>query len=224
MNDKNNVLELKHVSKVIKNEGTNHVILKDINLEVKAGTITAIVGKSGSGKSTLLAIASGIDVPSSGSVKFLGKEFYQMPEREQERFRNKNVGLLFQNYHLIPELTCEENIRMPLCFSDEKTNERKINEWIKMVGLDTKRGLFPSQMSGGEQQRAAILRAIVNNPEIIFADEPTGALDSKTGANIINFLINYTHKCKKTILLATHDMDIASCCDRVIEIADGRIV
>lgn len=218
------ILEINHVGKVIGNEKQKNVILKDISFSLDAGTITAIVGKSGCGKSTLLSIASGIDAPTSGSVKLLGKDFYKMSASGQERFRNENVGLLFQNYHLIPELTCEENIRMPLCFSNSShSNEKKLNEWIDRMGLKDKRNLFPSQMSGGEQQRTAILRAIATNSQLLFADEPTGALDSKTGNGIIKFLIGYAHRQQKTILLVTHDMDIAAQCDKVIEMADGRI-
>lgn len=217
-------IEINHVSKVIKNEKQKNIILKDISFSLEAGTVTAIVGKSGCGKSTLLSIASGIDAPTEGSVKLLGKDFYKMDTSRQEYFRNENIGVLFQNYHLIPELTCEENIRMPLCFSNGgASNGKKLDQWIKGVGLDQKRRLFPSQMSGGEQQRTALLRAIVNDPQILFADEPTGALDSKTGDGIIKFLIGYAHNAKKTILLVTHDTDIAAQCDRVIEMADGRI-
>lgn len=142
-----------------------------------------------------------LDAPTNGSVRMLGKDFYKMSIPAQERFRNENVGLLFQNYHLIPELTCEKNIRVPLCFSNGKSNEKKLNEWITLVGLEGKRNLFPSQMSGGEQQRSAMLRAIVNNPQILFADEPTGALDSKTGNSVIKFLIGYAHQFGKTVLL-----------------------
>lgn len=222
MNSSEKVLEVNHVRKVIENERRRHVIVKDVSFSLERGTITAIVGKSGCGKSTLLSIVSGIDAPVSGSVKLLGKDFYSLKASEQECFRNENVGLLFQNYHLIPELTCEENIRMPLCFSKRKPNEKKLDEWMKLVGLEKKRELFPSQMSGGEQQRAAILRAIVNEPQILFADEPTGALDSGTGGLIIQFLIAYAHQLQKTILLVTHDMDIASQCDRVIEMSDGK--
>lgn len=219
------IIKINHVSKVIKNAQQKTVILSDISFSLEAGTVTAIVGKSGCGKSTLLSIVSGIDAPTSGSVKLLGKDFYQMDTSWQEYFRNENIGVLFQNYHLIPELTCEENIRMPLCFSGSgKINENKLNQWIEGVGLDKKRRLFPSQMSGGEQQRTALLRAIVNNPQMLFADEPTGALDSKTGDGIIKFLIGYAHNAKKTILLVTHDVDIAKQCDQVIEMADGRIV
>lgn len=216
-------LELCHIHKIIENDGQKYAILKDISLAVEKGTITAIVGKSGCGKTTLLSIASGIDAPSSGTVKILEKDFCKMKTPEQEKFRNQNIGLLFQNYHLIPELTCEENIRMPLCFSGRKADEKWLNEWIQGVGLKDKRNLYPNQMSGGEQQRTAILRAIVNNPEIIFADEPTGALDSKTGTNVLRFLVEYAHKQGKTIVLVTHDRDIAKQCDSVIEMADGRI-
>lgn len=219
-----NAVEMKHVTKVIENAGRKLTILRDVSLDIEKGKMTAIVGKSGSGKTTLLSIASGIDSPSSGNVKILDKDFYRLKIAEQEKFRNKNIGLLFQNYHLIPELTCEENIRMPLCFSSGVANEKIINEWIQSVGLKDKRNLYPSQMSGGEQQRTAILRAIVNNPDIIFADEPTGALDSKTGENIIRFLVTYSHKSGKTIVLVTHDLDIAKQCDRVVEMMDGRIV
>lgn len=213
------------MGKVIENDRQRNIILKDICFSLEEGTVTAIVGKSGCGKSTLLSIISGIDAPTSGSVKLLGKDFYKMNTAGQEQFRNENIGILFQNYHLIPELTCEENIRMPLCFSKKsKTNEKKLDQWIQGVGLAQKKKLFPNQMSGGEQQRTAIVRAIVNNPQMLFADEPTGALDSKTGDSIIKFLLQYAHNANKTILLVTHDKDIAAQCDRVIEMADGRIV
>lgn len=219
------IIEINHVGKVIENDRQRNIILKDICFSLEEGTVTAIVGKSGCGKSTLLSIISGIDAPTSGSVKLLGKDFYKMNTAGQEQFRNENIGILFQNYHLIPELTCEENIRMPLCFSKKtKTNEKKLDQWIQGVGLAQKKKLFPNQMSGGEQQRTAILRAIVNNPQMLFADEPTGALDSKTGDSIIKFLLQYAHNANKTILLVTHDKDIAAQCDRVIEMADGRIV
>lgn len=219
------IIEINHVGKVIENDRQRNIILKDICFSLEEGTVTAIVGKSGCGKSTLLSIISGIDAPTSGSVKLLGKDFYKMNTAGQEQFRNENIGILFQNYHLIPELTCEENIRMPLCFSKKsKTNEKKLDQWIQGVGLAQKKKLFPNQMSGGEQQRTAIVRAIVNNPQMLFADEPTGALDSKTGDSIIKFLLQYEHNANKTILLVTHDKDIAAQCDRVIEMADGRIV
>lgn len=247
------ILEVNNVSKLI---GSNdrkgdrgQRILDKVSFTLDKGTITAVVGKSGSGKSTLLSIVSGIDAPTSGTVRILGEDYYNVPERERADFRGRNIGMLFQNYHLIPELTCEENIRMPLCFSANENGRRgkeisetgknamrgieygaagqrsnvHIDDWIRAVGLYDKRNLFPRQLSGGEQQRAAILRAVVNQPKILFADEPTGALDSRTGRQIIEFLIAYAHKSKMTILLVTHDMEIADMCDRRIEIVDGRI-
>ncbi len=218
-------LEINHVEKIIENGRQKNVILKDISFQLEEGTVTAIVGKSGSGKSTLLTIAGGIDAPTKGTVLLFGKDYYRMKPSEQERFRNENIGLLFQNYHLISELTCEENIRMPVCFSKNASrfDEKNLNTWIKKVGLNDKRYLFPAQMSGGEQQRTAILRAIVNHPKILFADEPTGALDSGTGNKIIRFLAGYAHNSGTTVLLVTHDMDIAAQCDRIIEMADGEI-
>lgn len=226
MNNKNYALEISHVEKEIENGRQKNTILKDISFRLETGSITAIVGKSGCGKSTLLSIAGGIDAPTKGTVLLLGKDYYRMPETDRECFRNENVGLLFQSYHLISELTCEENIRMPVCFSRNKNrfDEKNLDNWIKKVGLADKRFLFPAQMSGGEQQRTAILRAIVNHPKILFADEPTGALDSGTGNQIIRFLAEYAHKSGTAILLVTHDMDVAGQCDRIIEMADGKIV
>lgn len=223
MNDNQIVLEIKNVGKTIESDKRKSVILEGVSLSLEKGTVAAIVGKSGSGKSTLLSIASGIDAPTTGTVRLLDKDYYRLSSGEQQRFRNENIGLLFQNYHLIPELTCEENIRVPMCFSGKALDEKRLEEWIKVVGLEQKRNLFPRQLSGGEQQRTAILRAVINNPSLLFADEPTGALDSNTGKNIIKFLIAYAHKTKMTVLLVTHDMDIANRCDRMIEIKDGRI-
>lgn len=230
------ILEVNNINKIIstdkgkksknvsdKPQGTSK-ILDNVSFTLERGKITAIVGKSGSGKSTLLSVVSGIDAPTTGSVKLIGENYYKMSERKRSSFRNRNIGILFQNYHLIPELTCEENIRMPLCFSSGSNDNPHIDEWMKAVGLYDKKKLFPRQLSGGEQQRTAILRALVNKPQILFADEPTGALDSKTGKQIMEFLVAYTHKSQMTIVLVTHDMEIAGMCDRQIEIADGRIV
>lgn len=223
MSDAEAVLKVVHVGKIVENDGKKNVILRDISFSLEKGSITAIVGKSGSGKSTLLSIASGIDAPSSGKVMLMGTDYYKLSITEQEKFRNRHIGLLFQNYHLISELTCEENIRMPMCFSDETVNEARLVKWIKQVGLQGKEKLFPRQMSGGEQQRTAILRAMINSPQFLFADEPTGALDSRTGDAIIRFLIECAHSSGITVLLVTHDQDIAQQCDRVIEMADGKI-
>ena len=217
------MIRAENICKTIKTGGQEQIILNDISFNLEQGTVTAIIGKSGCGKSTLLSIMSGIDKPTSGKVFLNNKDFYSMDRKKQEKFRNENIGILFQNYHLIPELTCEENITMPLAFSDKSVDNKKIKNMIKTVGLEKKKRLFPKQMSGGEQQRTALLRALVNGPLILYADEPTGALDLQTGNALINFLTKIAHTKKMTILLVTHDMDIAAQCDRIIEMADGGI-
>ena len=199
-------------------------ILDNVSLEVADGTAVAIVGKSGCGKTTLLSILSGIDKATSGTVQLNQKNFCQLTEEKQEIFRNENIGIIFQNYHLIPELTCEENIRMPLVFSKKKISSEDVENVMKMVGIEKKKYLFPKQMSGGEQQRTAIARAFVNKPSIIFADEPTGALDAETGRKVVKFLIASAHKMGLSVLMVTHDMDVARQCDRVIKMMDGKIV
>lgn len=218
------MVKAENIRKIIKTGNNEHVILDDISFKLNPGTITAIIGKSGCGKSTLLSIMSGIDKPSSGKVFLNNKDFYSMDKKRQEQFRNENIGILFQNYHLIPELTCEENIRMPLAFSNKKINNKQIKDLIKMAGLEKKKRLFPKQMSGGEQQRTALLRAIINGPLILYADEPTGALDTKTGNELMKFLVKSAHIKKLTILLVTHDLDIAKQCDQVIEMSGGKII
>ena len=217
------MIEAKHITKTIITGKQTIPILKNISFSLQKGSITAVVGKSGCGKSTLLSILAGIDPPVSGEVILNGTNFYRQSPAAQERFPSEQIGLLFQNYHLIPELTCEENVRMPLAFSRHKERASKVGDMLEQVGLAAKKSLFPRQMSGGEQQRTAILRAIVNEPTLLFADEPTGALDSGTGSQVIHFLINYAHCCNVTVLLVTHDMDIANQCDRTIFMKDGHI-
>lgn len=218
------MIDIKNISKDIHIEKNSTHILNNISLSVKDGEILAIVGKSGCGKSTLLSIMSGLDVPTSGKVFIKNKDIYQLNEREREIFRNENIGVIFQNYHLIPELTCEENIRMPLVFSKKKIEDNRVQMLLKVFGLSSKIRLFPKQLSGGEQQRTAIARALVNQPHILFADEPTGALDKKTGDAIVKYLIDCSHKLKMTVVLVTHDMEIANQCDRVIHMEDGKIL
>lgn len=218
------MIKAEHISKSIKVGEKEEHILKDISFELKKNTITAIVGKSGCGKSTLLSILSGIDKPTVGKVYLDKNDYYSLDRKEQEKFRNENIGILFQNYHLIPELTCEENIRMPLVFSDKKIESDRVKKMMKSVGLNKQRRLYPKQMSGGEQQRTAIVRALINKPSILYADEPTGALDSDTGNSVIKFLVKCAHDQGLTVLLVTHDMGIANQCDEIIRMENGKIV
>lgn len=218
------MIKAEHITKKIKAGKNEIILLKDISFELEKGSITAIVGKSGCGKSTLLSIMSGIDSPTYGQVYLNGKNFYKMKEKEQEQFRNEQIGIVFQNYHLIPELNCEENIRMPIAFSKKSIKEKNIENMIRAFGLENKRKLYPKQLSGGEQQRCALTRALVNQPSILYADEPTGALDSATGSKVIKFLVGCAHEMKITTLLVTHDMDIAKQCDYVIKMEDGKIL
>lgn len=218
------MIRAEHVTKVIEIDKKKTTIVDNVSFSLEKGTITAIVGKSGCGKSTLLSMLCGIDKPSNGHVWLNGTDFYQMKDKEQERFRNEQIGIVFQNYHLIPELTCEENMRMPLVFSKKGLKEENIEKMIASVGMEQKRKLFPRQLSGGEQQRCAIVRALVNQPSILYADEPTGALDSETGKKIIRFLVRCAHEKHITILLVTHDMDIAKQCDRILTMKDGSVI
>ncbi|MCI8781685.1 MAG: ABC transporter ATP-binding protein [Lachnospiraceae bacterium] len=217
------MVKAEHIFKSIHVGQKEEKILTDVSFVLEKNTITAIVGKSGCGKSTLLSIMSGIDKPSAGKVFLGGKDFYSLDKKRQEQFRNENIGILFQNYHLIPELTCEENIRMPLVFSSKKIENGKVKKMMESVGLEKKRKLYPKQMSGGEQQRTAIVRALVNKPSILYADEPTGALDSETGNSVIKFLVKCAHEQGLTVLLVTHDMGIAKQCDQIIKMQNGKI-
>ena len=217
------MVKAEHIFKSIHVGQKEEKILTDVSFVLEKNTITAIVGKSGCGKSTLLSIMSGIDKPSAGKVFLGGKDFYSLDKKRQEQFRNENIGILFQNYHLIPELTCEENIRMPLVFSSKKIENGKVKKMMESVGLEKKRKLYPKQMSGGEQQRTAIVRALVNKPSILYADEPTGRLDSETGNSVIKFLVKCAHEQGLTVLLVTHDMGIAKQCDQIIKMQNGKI-
>lgn len=217
------MVKAEHIFKSIHVGQKEEKILTDVSFVLEKNTITAIVGKSGCGKSTLLSIMSGIDKPSAGKVFLGGKDFYSLDKKRQEQFRNENIGILFQNYHLIPELTCEENIRMPLVFSSKKIENGKVKKMMESVGLEKKRKLYPKQMSGGEQQRTAIVRALVNKPSILYADEPTGALDSETGNSVIKFLVKCAHEQGLTVLLVTHDIGIAKQCDQIIKMQNGKI-
>lgn len=201
-------------------------VLSNINFEVKEGEFVAIIGPSGSGKSTLLGISAGLDKPDSGDVILNGMNISQMDEDSLAKFRSENVGFVFQNFQLIPTLTALENVAIPMMINykiPEKEIYNKAYEMLKQVSMDHRANHFPQQLSGGEEQRVALARAFVNNPKILFADEPTANLDTKNGAIIMDLLNNLNKKKKSTLVVVTHDPKVAKMANRVLEMLDGQV-
>lgn len=200
--------------------------LKGIDFEVDGGEYVAVMGPSGSGKSTLLHLLGGLDSPSDGDITLLEKSLAGLEDDELTLIRRREIGFIFQNYNLLPTLTTAENVALPLMLDDKKVqdHEEMINYLLKMVGLLDRKGHKPSQLSGGEQQRVAIARAFVNNPKIVLADEPTGNLDSKTGAVVLEMLQKACKQLATTVVMVTHDPMAASYANRVVFLNDGEIV
>jgi predicted ABC-type transport system involved in lysophospholipase L1 biosynthesis ATPase subunit len=198
-------------------------VLRGISMEVAHGESVFICGASGAGKTTLLYTLAGLEEPQSGTVEFEGRNLYNGSSASQARFRNKKMGFVFQGYFLLPELTALENVSLPAMIGGRSRIE-KAEESLRLVGLADRMQHLPAELSGGEQQRVAIARAVTNDPEVIFADEPTGNLDSKTGDAIIDLLLNLAHQRKKTLLVVTHDTRLAARGDRQLHIADGNFV
>lgn len=198
--------------------------LKNISLSINQGEFVAVVGASGSGKSTLLHLLGGVDKPSSGNVIVDGVDLYSLSEKELAIFRRRKVGFIFQFYNLIPVLTVEENMKLPLLLDQKKVDHKDFEELIHILGLEDRRHHLPSELSGGQQQRASIGRALAYKPSIVLADEPTGNLDSSNSKEIIDLLKISVKKYNQTLILITHDLNIASQADRIITIEDGSIV
>lgn len=198
--------------------------IKNINVSINQGEFIAIVGPSGSGKSTLLHLLGGVDRPSSGKVIVDGQDIYSLNEKKLAVYRRRNVGFVFQFYNLIPVLTAEENITLPLLLDGRKVDRDHLEEILGILGLKDRRNNLPSELSGGQQQRVSIGRALIYRPSIILADEPTGNLDSKTGKEIIDLLRFSAKKYHQTLVIITHDLNIAAQADRVITIEDGMTV
>jgi len=198
--------------------------LRGVNLEITRGESVAIIGSSGSGKSTLLHLIGGIDRPTAGSVFVGGKNIYEQNDSELALFRRRQVGFVFQMFNLIPHLTVYENIVLPLGLDGRTADSERIEELIWTLGLGDKIKSLPSQLSGGQQQRAAIARALVTQPVVVLADEPTGNLDSKTGAEVLNLLRESANRLGQTMAVITHDDKVAQFCDRVLRLEDGVIV
>lgn len=218
------IIRVENLSKIYGEKGTEIKAVNNMNFSVNKGEFVAIIGDSGSGKSTLLNLLGGIDAPSDGKVLIDGEDIFTLNDDKLSELRRVKIGFVFQNYNLIPVLTVEENIDMPILLDDKKPDKEYINELIKMLGLEERKDHFPNQLSGGQQQRVSIGRALSNKPSIILADEPTGNLDKKNGNEVITLLSKAIKKYSQTLIVITHDMEIANLADRIIHVEDGKIV
>ena len=218
------ILKVENLTKVYGKDSTKVVALDHVSFSVEKGEFVAIVGASGSGKSTLLHLIGGVDRPTSGKVFVNGQDIYKLDDDKLAIFRRRQVGLIYQFYNLIPILNVEENITLPLALDGRIPDKIKLNEMIKLLGLDARKNHLPNELSGGQQQRTSIGRALITNPSIILADEPTGNLDSKASNEIVALLKRTNKELKQTIVMITHNMEIAAVADRIIKIEDGKIV
>ena len=217
------ILRVENLTKIY-GKGENEVIaLDNVSFSVNKGEFVAIVGASGSGKSTLLHLMGGVDRPTSGKVFIDDKDIYSFNDDKLAIFRRRQVGLIYQFYNLIPILNVEENITLPLALDNRKVDQEVLNDLLKRLGLENRRNHLPNQLSGGQQQRTSIGRALITNPSIILADEPTGNLDSKASDEIVEILKKSNKELNQTIIMITHNMEIAKECDRIIKIEDGKI-
>ena len=219
-------MELLKVENLCKNYGSGENMVKaldNVSFSVPKGQMTAIIGPSGSGKSTLLHIIGGVDRPTSGKVYVDGQDVFQQNDEQLAVFRRRQVGLIYQFYNLIPILNVEENITLPTLMDGRKTDNERLEEIINLLNLGNRKNHLPSQLSGGQQQRASIARALFSAPAVVLADEPTGNLDSKNSREIIEILRKSNKKYNQTMLIITHDENIALQCDRIISIEDGKI-
>ncbi|MFT4772340.1 MAG: putative ABC transport system ATP-binding protein, partial [Cryomorphaceae bacterium] len=217
------ILRIRELTKNYKSGSRDLTVLNQVSLDVARGSTCAIVGPSGSGKTTLLGLAAGLDVPSSGSVTLNGIVLDQLSEDEKAQVRSAHVGFIFQSFNLLPTLTALENVMIPLELKGEKKARRKAKELLEKVELADRAGHYPAQLSGGEQQRVSVARAFANEPSILFADEPTGNLDGETGATIEELIFRLNTDAGTTLILVTHDLDLAKRAGRVIRMKNGKL-
>ena len=217
------IVKMEHVTKIYGSGDTRVWALDDVNLTVQKGESLAVVGASGSGKSTLLHVMGGVDTVTNGKVIVDDRDITTLKDEEMSVFRRRKIGFVFQSYHLIPVLTVEENIQMPILLDHKKPDREYIDHVIEMLGLKDRRKHLPNQLSGGQQQRAAIARALANRPSLILADEPAGALDSTNGNEVMALLQDSVKKLNQTLVLITHNIDLAREADRIVRITDGKL-
>jgi putative ABC transport system ATP-binding protein len=218
------ILRCQSLGRTYRSGGQNLTVLKDITFSLQQGEFLAILGPSGSGKTTLLGLLAGLDQPTAGSVHLDGQALGIMTEDERARLRVEKVGFVFQSFQLIPTLTAQENVQVPLELRGEADAGPRARELLDRVGLRGREHHYPAQLSGGEQQRVALARGFSSRPKLLFADEPTGNLDANTGATIIELMVNLNNELGTTLVLVTHDLDLAARAHRTIRLADGRIV
>lgn len=218
------ILRVENLTKVYGSGNNKVVALDNVSFSVEKGEFVSIVGASGSGKSTLLHLLGGVDRPTSGKVLINDTDIFKMNDDELAIFRRRQVGLIYQFYNLIPILNVRENITLPLELDNKKVSDEEVDNLIKMLGLDRRSKHLPNELSGGEQQRTSIGRALISRPAIVLADEPTGNLDTKASEEIVSLLKKSNKEMKQTIIMITHNLELAKVADKIIEIADGRIV
>ena len=219
-----NILTVEHLTRMYGTGDTAVTALNDASFSVEAGEFIAIIGSSGSGKSTLMHLMGGVDRPTSGTVKLQGQDIFARSDEQLAVFRRREVGLIYQFYNLIPVLDVVENMTLPVLMDGRSVNEQRLSSLVQALGLSGREHCLPNQLSGGQQQRVAIGRALMNAPSVVLADEPTGNLDSKNSAEIMSLLRASNKRFKQTLIVITHDENVALMADRVIAIEDGRIV
>ncbi len=218
------VLQAENLAKIYKSGNKELVVLDEVSFSAEQGTSLSIIGPSGSGKTTLLGLCAGLDVPSSGTISLMGFKLNKMSEDDRAYVRNQFVGFIFQNFQLLSTLTALENVMIPMELRGEKNVEPKATELLDRVGLADRMHHYPSQLSGGEQQRVAMARAFINAPKILFADEPTGNLDEETADHVTNLLFSLNQEEKTTLVLVTHNLELAKKTERVLQMKGGKII
>lgn len=217
------ILRTEHLNKVYGIGEAQVKALQDVSFSVEKGEFTAVVGESGSGKSTLLNCIGGLDTPTSGKVWLDGEDLFSMKENERTIFRRRNIGFVFQSFHLIAELNVEQNIIFPLLLDGRKPEKSQVEEILELLGLADRRRHLPGQLSGGQKQRVAIGRALITRPMLVLADEPTGNLDSGNSQDVMDLLCRASRLRQQTIIMITHNMNLTSMADRVLQVTDGRL-